>query len=70
MLALYELYREEGAAFVPRYLDLLAAGGSEAPAVLLQRLGVDVTDAAFWEHGLMVMRRLVAEATALADAAV
>jgi oligoendopeptidase F len=55
---------------VPRYLDLLAAGGSEAPAVLLQRLGVDVTDAAFWEHGLAVMRRLVAEATALADAAV
>ena len=32
VLALYELYREQGAAFVPQYLELLAAGGSDAPA--------------------------------------
>ena len=29
VLALYELYRDAGRAFVPQYLDLLAAGGSE-----------------------------------------
>src|SRR5690606_13744454 len=38
VLALYELYTEQGEAFVPRYLELLAAGGSEAPATLLRRL--------------------------------
>jgi oligoendopeptidase F len=67
VLALYELYREKGAAFVAQYLDLLAAGGSEAPGVLLQRLDIDVHDAAFWERGLGVIRRLVDEATALAS---
>ena len=66
VLALYELYRERGAAFVPQYLDLLAAGGSAAPAVLLARLGVDVQDPAFWQRGLGVLRRLVGEAKTLA----
>ncbi|MFN8644785.1 MAG: M3 family oligoendopeptidase [Candidatus Binatia bacterium] len=67
VLALYELYVEQGAAFVPRYLALLAAGGSEAPAVLLQRLGVDVQQPQFWQRGLRVIRRLVEEARELAD---
>ena len=31
VLALYQRWLDEGAAFVPRYLELLAAGGSEAP---------------------------------------
>ncbi len=68
VLALYELYREQGEAFVPRYLELLAAGGSEAPAVLLQRLGVDIQQPQFWERGLGVIRRLVDEAKTLAAA--
>jgi oligoendopeptidase F len=66
VLALYELYRERGPAFVPQYLDLLAAGGSEAPAALLPRLGVDIKDPAFWQRGLGVLRRLVDEAKAVA----
>ena len=66
VLALYELYRARGAAFVPQYLDLLAAGGSDAPAALLVRLGVDVQQPSFWGRGLGVLRRLVEEAQALA----
>ena len=65
VLALYELYRERGAAFVPQYLDLLAAGGSDSPAALLSRLGLDVREAAFWQRGLGVLRRLVEEAERL-----
>ncbi len=68
VLALYELYRERGAAFVPQYLDLLAAGGSDAPATLLARLGIDIQQPSFWHRGLGVLRRLVEEAQALADA--
>jgi oligoendopeptidase F len=67
VLALYELYRERGAAFVPQYLELLAAGGSAAPAELLARLGVDIQQPAFWQRGLGVLRGLVEEAQALAD---
>jgi len=66
VLALYELYREQGPDFVPKYLDLLAAGGSEAPATLLLRLGLDVGQPVFWQNGLGVLRRLVAEAVDLA----
>ena len=66
VLALYELYRQRGPEFVPRYLELLAAGGSDAPAALLARLGVDVRDPSFWQRGLDVLERLVREAQALA----
>jgi oligoendopeptidase F len=65
VLALYELYREQGEQFVPKYLDLLAAGGSESPARLLAGLGIDVADPGFWARGLAVLRRLVEEAEAL-----
>ena len=59
--------REEGAAFVPRYLELLSAGGSDAPHVLLGKLGVDVNDPAFWELGLRLLDDMVAEAEELAS---
>lgn len=61
VLTLYQRYRDEGAAFVPRYLELLAAGGSEAPDVLLGRLGFAIDDAAFWDRGFAVLRDLLAE---------
>jgi oligoendopeptidase F len=66
VLALVQKYKQEGPAFVPRYLDLLSAGGSEAPHVLLARLGVDVTDPGFWELGLRLLDDMVAEAERLA----
>jgi oligoendopeptidase F len=66
VLALVQKYRQEGAAFVPRYLELLSAGGSEAPHVLLSRLGVDVNDPGFWEMGLHLLGDMVAEAEELA----
>ena len=66
VLALVQKYQQEGAAFVPKYLDLLAAGGSEAPDVLLARLGVDVTDPGFWELGLKLLGDMVDEAEELA----
>lgn len=66
VLALVQKYKQDGPAFVPRYLDLLAAGGSNAPHVLLDKLGVDVTDPAFWELGLRLLGEMVGEAERLA----
>jgi oligoendopeptidase F len=66
VLALVQKYRQEGPAFVPRYLQLLASGGSDAPHVLLGRLGLDVTDPGFWELGLRLLGDMVAEAERLA----
>jgi oligoendopeptidase F len=59
VLALYAMYRDEGPSFIPRYLDMLAAGGSETPATVLQRLGVDIRDPNFWRRGFAELRRMV-----------
>lgn len=67
VLALVQKYKQEGAAFVPRYLELLAAGGSDAPHRLLAGLGVDVNDPTFWDLGLRLLGDMVAEAEQLAD---
>jgi oligoendopeptidase F len=67
VLALYQRYREEGAVLVPHYLELLAAGGSEAPDVLLGRLGIAIDDAAFWDRGFAVLEDLLAELEATLD---
>ncbi len=68
VLALLRRHDEEGPAFVPRYLALLAAGGSDAPPRLLRdEVGLDITDPAFWDGGLALLEDLVAEAERLAD---
>jgi oligoendopeptidase F len=61
VLALYRKYQEEGAGFVPGFLELLAAGGSAAPAELVQKLGLDLNDAAFWQNGYDVMDGMLDE---------
>jgi oligoendopeptidase F len=66
VLALVQKYKQEGPAFVPRYLSLLSSGGADAPHRLLAKLGVDVTDPGFWELGLRLLGDMVSEAEALA----
>jgi len=67
VLALLRRYDEAGAAFVPKYLELLRAGGSESPPDLLARLDLDITDPAFWNGGLAVLEDMVTEAETLAS---
>jgi oligoendopeptidase F len=66
VLALLARYDAEGPGFVDRYLELLAAGGSEAPAELLARIGLDVRDPRFWDGGLALLEGLVGDAERLA----
>ncbi|MFO0908022.1 MAG: M3 family oligoendopeptidase [Isosphaeraceae bacterium] len=66
VLALVQKSKEEGPAFVPKYLELLSSGSSDAPHRLLAKLGVDVTDPAFWDRGLQLLDGMVTEAEALA----
>jgi len=67
VIALYHKYLNEGNVFVPRYVELLSSGGSDAPEKLLARVGVDITDSDFWQGGLDLLREMVNEAVALAD---
>ena len=43
-LSVYRRYLEEGPSFVPRYLELLAAGGSRSPEELGEIVGIDLAD--------------------------
>ncbi|MCK5710404.1 MAG: oligoendopeptidase, partial [Deltaproteobacteria bacterium] len=67
VLSLYSKYLNEGNEFVPRYIELLSSGGSDAPEVLLERVGVNINDPDFWQGGLNLLREMVDEALALAD---
>lgn len=66
VLSLYRQYREEGVGFVPRYIRLLEAGGSDSPESLLHPLGVDFHAPAFWQKGFDEIRGLVERAEKLA----
>jgi oligoendopeptidase F len=59
VLALYKMYKDEGKSFVPKYLALLEAGGSDAPEALLKPLGVDIHDAKFWAKGFEEIKALL-----------
>ncbi|MBV9837105.1 MAG: M3 family oligoendopeptidase [Solirubrobacterales bacterium] len=65
-LSAYTRYLEEGEAFVPRYLELLAAGGSRSPEQLGSIVGIDLTDPGFWDAGLKLIE---AQLTAAEQAA-
>jgi oligoendopeptidase F len=60
-LALFQRYRERGAAFVPEYRALLASGGAAAPVDVAGRLGFDLRSPAFWDAGLAVIAARVEE---------
>jgi len=66
VLALFRMYQEEGASFIPRFVDLLERGGSDTPQGLLAPFGVDLSDASFWQKGFDELARLVRQAEELA----
>jgi oligoendopeptidase F len=69
VLALYKEFLKHGDTFPGQYVDLLRAGGSDWPHVLVGRLGVDLTDLDFWKQGLTAIDELIGEAEKLAVAA-
>jgi oligoendopeptidase F len=67
-LSVYERYQQEGAALVPQYLQLLAAGGSKSPEELAQIVGIDLADPGFWDAGLELVERQLRQAEEAAEA--
>jgi len=61
VLALYQQYRLEGEAFVPKYLKILSYGGSESPTKILNEAGFDIASPAFWQGGFDVIQTMIAE---------
>jgi oligoendopeptidase F len=68
-LSVYRRYLEEGESFVPRYLDMLAAGGSRTPEELGAMVGIDLADPNFWDSGLKLVEEQLTAAEEAAAAA-
>jgi oligoendopeptidase F len=67
-LSVYERYEQIGEEMVPRYLEMLAAGGSRSPQELGEIVGVDLSDPGFWTAGLDLVERQLEQAEAAAQA--
>ncbi len=65
VLSLYRQFKTEGESFKPRYLKILSAGGSDAPARILAEAGIDITQAEFWQGGFDVIRNWVEQLEAI-----
>jgi oligoendopeptidase F len=65
--ALYSTYLSEGGNFPDRYMSMLAAGGSDWPASIVGKLGVDLADPGFWAQGLTLLEKMVEQAETLAE---
>jgi oligoendopeptidase F len=59
VLALYRQFQDEGETFIPKYLRILAYGGSRSPAEILEEAGIDMTSAAFWQGGFDVIDEMI-----------
>ncbi len=61
VISLFRRYQEEGDAFKPGYLKMLARGGSARPHEILAEAGIDMTDPDFWQAGFDVIRDMIDE---------
>jgi len=68
-LSVYRRYEEQGDEFVPRYLELLRAGGSLPPHELARIVDCDLDDPGFWDGGLAIIDAQLAAAEEAARAA-
>jgi oligoendopeptidase F len=59
--SLYAVYERASDGFAERYLKMLAAGGTKHHTELLAPFGLDARDPAFWQGGLSVIERMIAE---------
>ena len=61
VLALYRRYQQEGRTFIPKYLDLLATGGSMSPERILEDVNVDMTSKTFWQSGFAIIQDMITQ---------
>jgi oligoendopeptidase F len=70
VLGLYQKYLEEGESFIPKYKQILEAGGSQFPVDLANSVGLDLTTPDFWQAGFDYLRKLLKEFQDIVDSRV
>src|SRR3990172_2875518 len=64
-LSLFQRYKREGQDFVPSYINILSAGGSKKPELLLDEYGIDIGSSRFWQDGFDYVHDQVKQLSAL-----
>ncbi|MBT3297931.1 M3 family oligoendopeptidase [archaeon] len=62
-LALFAKYKKEGKEFIPKFVKILSAGGSQDPIKLLASINVDITSEKFWKGGFEIVEGWMKELT-------
>jgi len=60
-LSLYQQYKQQGDAFTPKLVKILAYGGSASPNHILTEAGVNMADPDFWRGGFKVIEGMIDE---------
>ena len=58
-LSLFQAYKKEGESFASTYIDILTAGGSKKPELLLKEHGFDISKTQFWQNGFDYIKNQV-----------
>ncbi|HEX7143476.1 MAG TPA: M3 family oligoendopeptidase [Nitrososphaeraceae archaeon] len=61
VLSLFNMYKKEGKSFIPKYLNLLSAGGSKKPETLLTEIGFDISNKKFWQQGFDLLSEKIGD---------
>ena len=61
VLSLYREYKKDPEGFKPKYIEILAAGGSDSPEAILKKAGLDISRPEFWEGGFEVIEDMLKE---------
>jgi oligoendopeptidase F len=59
VLALWEMYKEQGKPFAEKIVNMLALGGSVSPQDITKTVGVDICSETFWQKGFEVLEGMM-----------
>lgn len=67
VMALLGEYRKQGDSFVPRYIEMLSAGGSDSPTNITAKAGINLNDPTFWQQGVNMINDMVTQLEGLVE---
>jgi oligoendopeptidase F len=66
VVSLYHQFKSEGKnSFIPKYFNILSAGGSQKPEYLLKESGIDISKDEFWQQGFDLVAAKIQELKAM-----
>lgn len=61
VIALYQMYLEQGKKFVPKFINMLSIGTSLTPVEMLAEMDIDLDEPTFWNKGIDYLKTKIDE---------